>query len=62
MGCLWSVALEFKIFKILLSFSIFKKKQIRGGAFSYHNAIAVPGPGLGCAGKIEHAQLALHLG
>jgi hypothetical protein len=40
MGCLWSVALEFKIFKMLLFFSIFKKKQIRGGAFSYHNAIA----------------------
>jgi hypothetical protein len=35
------VATDFKIFKMLLSFSIFKKKQIRGGAFSYHNAIAM---------------------
>jgi hypothetical protein len=33
MGCLWSVDLEFKIFKMLLSLSIFKKKQIRGGHF-----------------------------
>jgi hypothetical protein len=40
MGCLWSVALEFNILKMFLSFSIFKKKQIRGGAFSYHKAIA----------------------
>jgi hypothetical protein len=33
MGCLWSVALEFKILKMLFSFKIFKKKRIRGGRF-----------------------------
>jgi hypothetical protein len=35
-----SIATDFKIFKMLFSFSIFKKKQLRGGAFSYHSAIA----------------------
>jgi hypothetical protein len=38
---LCSIAKDFKILKMLFYFSIFKKKQIRGGAFSYHNAIAM---------------------
>jgi hypothetical protein len=40
MGGLCSIATDFKIFKMLFSFSIFIKKQIRGGAFSFHIAIA----------------------
>jgi hypothetical protein len=36
MGGLCSIAIDFKIFKMLLSFPIFKKKQRSGGAFSYH--------------------------
>jgi hypothetical protein len=40
MGGLCSIAIEFKIFDMMLSCSIFKKKQIHGGTFSYHNAIA----------------------
>jgi hypothetical protein len=40
MGGVCSIATDFKILKMLFSFSIFKKKQIRGEAFSYHNAVA----------------------
>jgi hypothetical protein len=39
MGGMCSIATDLKLFKKLFSFSIFKKKQICGGAFSYHNAL-----------------------
>jgi hypothetical protein len=34
MGCLWSVALEFKIFKMLSSFLIFKIIEFAAGHFN----------------------------
>jgi hypothetical protein len=49
-----SIAIEFKIFEMMLSCSIFKKKQIRGGTFSYYNAIAKFGP------MIQSFTLPLH--
>jgi hypothetical protein len=35
MGGLCSIAIEFKIFEMMLSCSILKKKQIRGGTFVF---------------------------